>query len=812
MRGRLLRRKQAVPGAMAAETQAELKLEIAHVLTMDVVEYSTLFITEQRDLMAELNRIVRNTARFRKAEADGKLVRLPTGDGMALVFLDDPEAPLECAMEISAATKDHPQLRLRMGIHSGPVSETIDVNDQRNLAGAALDIAQRVVECGDAGHILLSKHVADDLAPYRRWHDHLHDLGEYEVKHGRRIPLVNFYTNELGNPELPNRGRGALAPTRATWMRADGTRKVALASAGVLVLVALLVLAYAITRRGASATPVDKSVAVLPFENLSDDKADAFFAEGVQDDILTAVSKIADLKVISRTSVTSYRPDAKRDLREIGNALRVAHVLEGSVRRVEKKVRVTAQLIEVRTGVQLWGERYDAELADIFAIQTQIAQSIAEQLHAALSPKERAQLKAAPTNNLEAYDLYLRAKAVSRHAIDGRREIIEERLKLLNEAVARDPSFVPALCQLARAHLAAYWHYHDHTPARLALARDAIDRAAHLRRDVGEVHLARARLHYWGERDYPAALAELERARRELPNEPEVVYFTSLIERRMGDWENSLRHLEEARRIDPRNVNVSDNLAKSYIELRRYTEAARVLEDVLTWRPSDFNIRLTRAWIDAFAQADLRRLETLLADESAQFTDADALANARIQLALARRDHVAAGEALAACKKTELQTELSDLAYVVPREFFAGLIARARGDRSQADAAFLSARERASAMVARRPDDARGFMVVAEIDARLGRREEAIGGAERAHELLPPAKDALYGPILMRRLAGVYAQTGETNRALEMLERAASLPNGAHYGMLKLDEVWDPIRHEARFETVVASLLARDSR
>jgi TolB-like protein len=554
------------------------------------------------------------------------------------------------------------------------------------------------------------------------------------------------------------------------------------------------------------AAPPDKSIAVLPFENLSDEKANAFFADGVQDDILTALTRIADLKVISRTSVMSYRAGTPRNLREIAEALGVANVLEGSVRRSGGNVRVTAQLTDARTSTQLWAERYDRPWADIFVIQSDIAQAIADQLRAKLSAKEQADITAPPTRNMEAYDLYLRAKAVSRNAIDGRREIIEERTKLLGEAIALDPAFVGALCHFARAHLAAYWFNHDRTPARLALAKDALDAAARVRPDDGEVLLARARLHYWGYRDYVAALADLELARRALPNEHEPVYFTSLVERRQGEWEKSLRNNEAAARMDPRNVNIFDNLATTQIALRRYADAARVLEDVLIWRADDWTMKLTRAWVELYSKGDLAPLQNLLTGPAASAADPNAVASARLQLALAQRDYGGAREALSAYQQPELRPELSDLAYVAPREWYQGLIARALGDSPAAQAAFLTARDRAAANLAKRPYDGRAIMMLAEVNARLGRREEAIAGAERASQVLSVAKDALDGAIILRRLAGVYAQVNEIDRALDQLELAAVTPNSLHYGSLKLDEVWDPLRREARFEKIVASL------
>ncbi|CAN5624409.1 hypothetical protein BH20VER1_BH20VER1_17920 [soil metagenome] len=792
-----------------------MRFEIGHVLCTDICGYSKLLITEQGERLRTLTDAVRATHEFRRADAEGNLVRIPTGDGMALVFRNSPEAPVECAIELSKALKVHPEIQVRMGVHSGPVNEVSDVNDRPNITGAGINMAQRVMDCGDAGHILLSKHLADNLEQYPRWRSSLHDLGECEVKHGVRVSLANLYGEDYGNPAVPKilggTKRAQPAPSGRPWT----ARRLVILLFGLAIIAAglsLFQLSRSKSSSGTAAATVlvpEKSIAVLPFENMSDNRENAFFADGVQDDVLTALSKIADLKVISRTSVMGYRAGTNRNLREISDVLGVAHVLEGSVRWSGSKVRVSAQLVDSRQNLQLWAEHYDRELSDIFVIQSDIAQQIAAQPQAKLSPREQAEINAPPTIDIAAYELYLRAKGVSRNAVDGRREIIEERIRLLSEAVARDPTFAAALCQLARAHLAAYWHNHDHTPARLELARRAIDDAAAVRPDDGDVHLARARLHYWGSRDYGSALAELELARRALPNAPEVVYFTSLIERRQGEWEKSIEHIQQAARMDPRDVNIFDNLATTQIALRRYADAARTLDQLLTWRPDDFNVRLTRAWVDVFARADLQALQSLLFSSDAQPGDADVAASARLHLALAQRDHAAAKAALAAYGQPELRPELSDLAYITPREWYEGLIASAQGDEKTARSAFLAARERAAAALSRRPDDARAVMMLAEIDARLGRGEEAIRGGERAVQLLPVAKDALDGPIILRRLAGIYAQISESARALDLLEQAAVTPNSIHYGSLKLDEVWDPVRTDPRFETIAASLAPR---
>src|SRR5881275_2537540 len=379
-------------------SEADVKLEIGHVLFIDIVGYSKLLIHEQSEQIQKLKEIVRGTGQFRLAEAEGKLLRLPTGDGGALVFRTTPEAPVLCALEISKALKNHPELHVRMGIHSGPVNEVTDINEQANIAGAGINIAQRVMDCADAGHILLSKHVAEDLQHYLEWQPYLHDVGQCEVKHEEIISIVNFYTKDLGNPNPPRLKRAA------TEVRRRRRNAFVLAGSGMaaLLVVGLFLLPRAFARK------IDKSIAVLPFESLSDDKENTYFADGIQDDVLTNLSKISDLKVISRTSVMPYRGKGS-NVREIGKALGVATLLEGSVRRVGNRVRVAVQLINTENDEHLWAEDYDRELTDVFAIQTDLAQKIAGELQAKLSPSEKAQIENKPTQNGEAYLTFVRA-------------------------------------------------------------------------------------------------------------------------------------------------------------------------------------------------------------------------------------------------------------------------------------------------------------------------------------------------------------------------------------------------------------------
>jgi TolB-like protein/class 3 adenylate cyclase len=469
---------------MPAEIKKQIQLEIAHVLFIDIVGYSKLSINEQHAAVDQLTQIVKATEQFQKAEASDRLIKIATGDGMALVFYTSPEAPARCAMELSRAVKDHPRLRLRMGIHSGPVSGVVDVTDRTNLAGAGLNLAQRVMNCGDAGHILLSRHVAEDLSEFEEWRPLLHDLGECDVKHGTRISLTNLYTEEVGNPAIPEelkteRAAAAAKRKRTALQRVSFGVCALLAAVGVI---ALLFFRYA-PRFAATALAVPgKSIAVLPFESLSRDPDNAFFTDGVQDEILTDLARVADLKVISRTSVRHYKSGVARNLREIGQQLGVANVLEGSVQRSGNRVRVNAQLVDTRTDRHLWGQTYDRDLADVFAIQSEIAKTIADQLQAKLSPSEESAIERVPTTDIAAFDLYARAKVLL-HGPSTEENL--QAVDLLTQAVARDPSFFDAYCQLAYAHGWLYFLGVDHTSARLALAEAALQAASRLRANMG---------------------------------------------------------------------------------------------------------------------------------------------------------------------------------------------------------------------------------------------------------------------------------------------------------------------------------------
>src|SRR5881397_2424411 len=441
---------------MPAEVKKEIQLEIAHVLFTDIVGYSKLPINAQRALVERLIEIVRGTDEFKAAEAAGRLIKIPTGDGITLVFYQSPEAPVECALEISRALKKHPELQLRMGIHSGPVSGIIDATGKANVAGAGINIAQRVMDCGDAGHILLSKHVAEDLEEYPHWQPHLHELGECEVKHGVRVSVVNLYTEELGNPTVPEKLKAARVAAAARKKRAALRRL----SLGILTLLAtvaaisFLLLRYKKPPSAPGLVVPEKSIAVLPFENRSEDKANAYFAEGIQDEILTRLSKIADLKVISRTSTQHYK-SAPENLAEIGKQLGVAHILEGSVQRSGDGGRVNVQLIKAANDSHLWADTFDRKLTDIFSVESEVAKAIAEQLRAKLTGQEEQVIAAKPTDNPQAYDAYLRGLAYSLKILNTTGNSLGAQ-KYLREAVRLDPKFALSWALLSYVEARGY--------------------------------------------------------------------------------------------------------------------------------------------------------------------------------------------------------------------------------------------------------------------------------------------------------------------------------------------------------------------
>src|SRR5437773_3585230 len=559
------------------------------------------------------------------------------------------------------------------------------------------------------------------------------------------------------------------------------------------------------TSTTASAALPEKSIAVLPFENLSRDPDNAFFTDGVQDEILTDLAKVADLKVISRTSVMQYKSGVQRNLREIAQQLGVAHLLEGSVQRAGGKVRVNAQLIDARTDGHQWAQSFDRDIADVFAIQSEIAKAIADQLRAKLSPTEKTAIEQPPTSDVTAFDLYNRAKNIllTMSFNANVQPLYFQAVELLNQAIARDPSFFEAYCLLAYAHDNLYFLANDHTPARLALAETAIQSAFRLRPDAGEAHLARAENLYRGYLDYDGAIAELEIARKTLPNDSRVPELIGYIVRRQGKHEEAVKYLQRALELDPRNFFIIEQIALSYQNLRRYPEMAAILDRALAIKPGDVEIGATRALADLDWKDDARPLHQTI--ESTLATDPEAIKNVAdtwFQCAIAERDPAAAERALVALGQNNLG---NDAVYLSP-EFATGLIARLTKDETKARAAFAAARTKQEKLVQEQPNYGPVLCVLGLIDAGLGRKEEALREGRRAVDLLPVTKDSINGAHMIEYYAMIAAWVGEKDLACEQLAKVVQMPGTISYGQLKLLPFWDPLRGDPRFDKIVASL------
>jgi serine/threonine protein kinase/Flp pilus assembly protein TadD len=596
----------------------------------------------------------------------------------------------------------------------------------------------------------------------------------------------------------PIQARHAGLITRSRkWVQRNPTS--ALLAASVVALIAAV--GWNIWKSELVHRPVKNGIAVLPFENLSDEKEHAAFADGVQDDILTKLAKIADLKVISQTSVIDYR--GKRNLRQIGNDLRVSHVLEGSIRRSGTHLRLNAQLIDTRTDTHVWAEQYDRDLNDLFAIQSEIAQKVAERLNAKVTSAERLAIEEKPTTDLVAFDLYSRAGDLLGINSQGGWADIPKAIDLLNQAVARDPSFLKAYRLLVVAHDVLYSFNVDHTPARLALAEAAVREAFRIRPNSGEAHWARAFHLYNGYRDYDGALVELEVARRSLPNDPYVFKLMGSIQRRRGRWEESTRNHERAIELDPRDLRILVETAGTYGMFRRYAEQKSKLDRALTVEPNNLEVKAQRAFVELDWKADTRPLHQLIDEIRATNPAAmpGILADQWLYCALAERDLTAAKDALLLGERP-LDTESIHF----PRPFVEGVIARMTNDERKAQLAFAAARAEQEKTVNAQPDYAPAWCVLGVIDAALGRKEEALRESRRAVELLPAEKDSIDGLVMIKYLAMSAAWVGDKDLACEQLATAVRYPTSGldlSYGELKLMPWWDRLRGDPRFERIL---------
>jgi len=788
---------------MATGSEPGVQLEIGHVLFMDVVGYSKLLLDEQRELQQELNQIVRSTEQFRQADAAGKLIRLPTGDGMALVFFNSPEAPVQCAVEISKLLRDNPQFQLRMGIHSGPVNKINDVNDRDNIAGAGINIAQRVMDCADAGHILVSKRTAEDLSQSRPWRPFLHDIGECGVKHGVPISLVNLYTDQVGNPALPEKVRKAQADQAAATAGPRSVRKRNLVIAAGAVLALAIAASLFLFR---SRPPSDNSIAVLPFENFSDDKENAFFADGVQDDILTCLSGIEGLRVISRTSVMNYRgAKESHNLREISKTLGVANILEGSVRREGNRVAVTVQLIDARSDHHIWAQRYDRTISDSLGLQGELAKEIAEALRINLSPDEKARVEQKPTSNAEAYLVYLRANNIERNP-DTLLEDYKRAEELYQQAITLDPGFALAHARLA-ATCAQIYHYYEPIDQYRKKAQEEAELALRLQPNLAEAHLALGQCFYWFDGDYDAALHEFEIVRKLSPNNSEVNGLTAAIQRRRGHWEEGMRGYERALALDPQNPNIARNLTFTYTALRKWPEASLTAQKMRAMAPTSLVARMQTGYVDFWWKGDTQLLKSLV-DQMPPGIDPDgSVVACRWEVAMIQRDFPAALKILESSPLTEVSYTNAG---PTPKAFFVGCTLLAQGDEAGAKKYFEIARPIFENAVKEAPASPERHAALGWFYAFMGKKEDAIREGLKAVELKPESQDALDGSLMNSYLALIYARVGEKDLAFQLLERLLHIPgpvdstnNSITVNDLKYRWEWDPIRNDPRFQKLL---------
>ena len=787
---------------MPAEIKKEIQLEIAHVLFIDIVGYSKVSINEQRAVIDELNEVVRASEQFQKAEVEARLIKIPTGDGMALVFYKSPEEPVKCALEISRTLKEHPRLQLRMGVHSGPVSGVIDVNGHPNLAGAGLNMAQRVMSCGDAGHILLSKRVAEDLQEYEHWRPLLHDLGVCEVKHGTRVAIVNLHADEVGNPQLPKKFQALKKQsTRMRWAAAAAT----LLALGAIVAAIAIFSRY---RARSSLAAPEKSIAVLPFENLSEEKANAYFADGIQDEILTKLAGIGDLKVISRSSTAKYKSKPE-DLKTVARELGVATVLEGSVQKAGNRVRVNAQLLDARIDTHLWAKSYDRDLKDVFAVESEVAQEIADTLRAKLSQSQSIAIATVPTRDAEAYDLFLKGEYEERQAESTENvEFFDDAETFYRQALARDPSFALAYARLAYSRLNRHWFINRLDTAQLEEVKSNIERALAIAPDLPEAHLALGIFHYWGHRDYDSALRALDRAIELQPSNSDGRTYRAAIYRRRGEWRRSLAEFERALELNPRDTSIPTEIGNAYLNLRRWSEAERALTRALALDPHNINAAFHLGVTYINSTGDIRRARQAwegIPEPKGQVNQYGILISQMIgenavYLDVLERHFADALKAQDVAPTNASEGRLNQLEARVGIQVLAGQTAAAKSECEEARA-LLEAQ-----LAERRPQDRTSLTELAWIYLCVGRNADALRVAREAAEALPIEKDAVFGVNFLAGLAQIEAHTGQSEQAVGILRQLLTIPAGEYVSVtrLRIDQVWDPIRNVPGFQKLLS--------
>ena len=791
---------------MSDEEPSSLPVEIAHVLFIDIVGYSKLLIDDQQAAIQKLDSIARSTREYQAAMAVGKLEHVATGDGMALVFFTAPEAPVRCAVEIARILgSSNAVIPVRMGIHSGPVTRAKHAHGADTIAGTGMNITQRVMDCGDAGHILLSQRVAEDIGQTREWISLLHDIGDCSVKHGVKLHLFNLYGPGFGNPKLPSKVASDSSTARKTrWRRL---------SLQVGAAVAFLVVVgggwlWSSSRGKANRATPDKSIAVLPFENFSDDKANAFFADGIQDDILTSLAKIRDLRVISRTSTERYRGSKEsHNLPEIAKVLGATNVLEGSVRREGNRIVVNVQLIDARHDRHLWAHRYDRTVADSLGLQGELAREIADALQATLTPEEAARVDRKPTDNPRAYELYLQARQYEFNP-DTFLQDYRTAEQLYVQAITLDPKFAVAHARLAVTRARIY-HFYEPTDAWRKAAQGEARLALQLQPTLGEGHYALGLCYYWFDRNYTDALREFDIARALLPNDTSVPFHIAAIRRRQGHWQETITDYLAILTRDPQNANVVRDLLYVYCAMRDWDNAEATAERLVALAPDSLNAKAQIGYVEFWKNGSTARLKSEMAAVPPGKDPDGAVTSARFDASMINRDAAEADRAIAA-------SPLDTLSYFngvdTPRSFFLGAIALLRGDQATATQELEKTRDFFGSLVRQSPDVPDRHAFLGLVCAFLGEKERAIQEGTRAVELRPESVDALDGALFNGVLALIYARTGENARAIALLQHLLSIPgavDSANYSItandLKFRWEWDPIRNDPAFQALLTA-------
>src|SRR5438552_4043843 len=795
---------------MCDEQKTQLRLEIAHVLFMDIVGYSKLLIDEQSEALHELNQIVRNTEAARAAEAAGQLIFLPTGDGMALVFTGSVEEPVECALQISQKLCAQPSLPVRMGIHSGPVHHVADVNQRENIAGAGINIAQRLMDCGDAGHILLSKRLADDLEQYPRWRPHLHSLGECEVKHGARLHTVNLYTDEVGNPQVPEKFKIVGVAEKARPKSA--IPKWALISAPVFILVAIAFGSFLFWQRGKLKTSVptsviqEKSIAVLPFVDLSQARDQEYFCDGISEEILDALAKIEGLRVVARTSSFSFK-GKNANASEVGKKLNVENVLKGSLRREGNRIRISAQLVNARNGFHLWSQTYERELKGVFALQDEITRSIVD----ALKIKLAISLPTHEQRNTEAYDLYLRGEYEFRQAESSLTADAYDRADAFyRQALAGDPNFAEAAAELAGRRLSRQSSAAPLAPPELEEVKSLIDRALALAPNSPEAHFALGLFFYYGHRQYENALTEFNRTLELQPNDALARAYCASVYRRRGEWERSLADYQRAQELDPRDTIIAMNIGNTYLAWRVWEDAERAELRALAIDPHNAQaaLFLLTSRLNATGDAGSARRALDGFPEGAKVSptsrrrglgDGGAIIGIWAYLDVIERHFTNAFQAF------EKDVSNDDLAHL---ELLAGRAALRvlAGESDEANSTGEEAQPLLEARFRERPDDTFTMTRLPWVYLALGRNADALRLSTQAADTISIEKDALVGPYFQNGLAQIEAHAGAPEEAIKRLRHLLYIPAGEAVSIarLKIDPVWDPIRNRPDFQQLLS--------